>query len=83
MTIGLQVENLPGDAQEETLVGLLSAYGNVRVINLVRTGVAFTASSSGVVAFGDRTGAVRAVQALNGRYYRGRLLHVESVQVDG
>jgi RNA recognition motif-containing protein len=81
MAIGLQLENLPGDAREETLVDLLSTYGKVRVLRLVHTGVAFTASSRGVVEIGDRLEAARAVHALNGRYYRGRLLYVEAVQV--
>jgi RNA recognition motif-containing protein len=82
MSIGLQVENLPGDAREDTLVDLLAGYGKVRVLRLVRSGVALTAVSRGVVAMGDGTDAARAAQALNGRYYRGRLLQVERVQVD-
>jgi RNA recognition motif-containing protein len=79
MSIGIQVENLPGDAQEETLKNLLSGYGEVRVLDLVHSGVALMATSTGIVELADRKDALRAVQALNGRYFRGRLLHVESV----
>lgn len=82
MSIGIRVENLPGDAREQTLVDLLSGYSDVRVVRLVRSGVGFTASSRGLVVLGDRKDAARAVRALNGRYCRGRLLQVESVQVD-
>lgn len=49
MSIGIQVENLPGDAGEQALINLLSAYGEVRVVQLVRSGAALSASSSGLV----------------------------------
>lgn len=81
MSIGIQVENLPGDVREETLRDLFSEYGAVRVLDIVHSGVALHATASGVVEMPSRQNALRAVQDLNGRFYRGRLLHVESVQV--
>ena len=79
MSITIHVANLPVDAAEDTLRSLFSGYGPVQSLRIVRSGLALRATSYCLVEMPEGSGVAKAVRALNGQYFRGSLLAVESV----
>ncbi len=76
----IYVGNLPEDAREDTVRELFASFGRVRSVRLQRRGSQLKARSYGFVEMGATETAERAVQRLNGQYFRGNLLHVESCE---
>lgn len=74
------VGNLPVDAKADTLKHIFSRYGRVTSIRVVRTGVSRSSRSYGLVEMPRGEEAFDAIQKLNGQYFRGLFLRVESVR---
>lgn len=76
----IYVGNLPQDAKEDGLRKLFSSYGPVLGVHLVRAGSRFKPRSYGLVEMPESSQAARAARILNGQYFHGKLLHVESYE---
>ncbi len=74
----IYVGNLPQDAGEETVRELFASYGRVRSVKLMRRGSQLKARAYGFIEMAASDVAELAVHRLNGQYFRGKLLHVES-----
>jgi RNA recognition motif-containing protein len=76
----IYVGNLPVDAAEDALRALFSPFGCVASVAVVRAGSSLKPRDYGLVEMPDLEGAERAAQNLNGQYFHGKLLHVESYE---
>ncbi|HEU4619790.1 MAG TPA: RNA-binding protein [Gammaproteobacteria bacterium] len=74
----IYIGNLPLDTAEDALRTLFSLYGDVESVSIVRVGSTLKPRDFGFIEMRDRADAVRAARVLNGQYFHGALLHVES-----
>ena len=74
----IYIGNLPIDTAEDAVWALFSLYGDVKSVTIVRAGSALKPRGYGLVEMRDRAEAARAARVLNGQYFHGSLLHVES-----
>ena len=80
MNTRLYVGNLPFDALENDLQDLFSQHGPVTEVNLVQDRVTGKARGFAFVTMAAREGAVAAIEALNGKDFKGRALTVNEAR---
>jgi cold-inducible RNA-binding protein len=80
MNTKLYVGNLSFDTIENDLQDLFSPHGPVTEVNLVQDRVTGKARGFGFVTMATEEGATAAVQALNGKDWKGRALSVNEAR---
>jgi cold-inducible RNA-binding protein len=80
MNTKLYVGNLSFDVIENDLQDLFSPFGTVSEVNLMQDRVTGKARGFGFVTMATKEGAEAAIQALNGREYKGRALTVNEAR---
>src|SRR5512139_3096079 len=80
MSTKLYVGNLTFDATENDLQELFAAHGPVTEVNLMQDRVTGKARGFGFVSMETKEGADAAIQALNGKDFKGRALTVNEAR---
>jgi cold-inducible RNA-binding protein len=80
MSTKLYVGNLSFDATENDLQDLFSPHGPVTEVNLMQDRVTGKARGFGFVTMETKESADAAIQALNGRDFKGRALTVNEAR---
>jgi len=80
MSTKLYVGNLSFDALENDLQDLFAAHGPVTEVNLMQDRVTGRARGFGFVTMATQEGANAAIQALNGKDWKGRALTVNEAR---
>ncbi len=80
MSTKLYVGNLAFDATENDLQDLFAPHGPVTEVNLVQDRVTGKARGFGFVTMETKEGADAAIQALNGKDFKGRALTVNEAR---
>ncbi len=80
MNTKLYVGNLTFDATENDLQDLFAPHGPVTEVNLMQDRASGRARGFGFVTMGTKEGADAAIQALNGKDFKGRALTVNEAR---
>ncbi len=80
MSTKLYVGNLTGDATENELQDLFAQHGPVTEVNLMQDRVTGKARGFGFVTMETKEAAAAAIQALNGKDFKGRALTVNEAR---
>jgi cold-inducible RNA-binding protein len=80
MSTKLYVGNLPFDATEDDLRNLLSPHGPVNEVAVIMDKVTGQARGFAFATMNTSEGATAAIQALNGKEWKGRSLNVNEAR---
>jgi cold-inducible RNA-binding protein len=80
MSTKLYVGNLPFDVTENDLREMLSQHGPVNEINVIMDKMTGQARGFAFVTMNTQEGATAAIQALNGKDWKGRALTVNEAR---